>query len=284
MLTIVRDMHSIIRTQKMIPQHKIGAADISNSQEGRLKRGYLPTANAARTRWCVRRARWIDLISLLVAAAVFVLIAVCAGGLRASEDIQQIRLGPHVFYLPKIWMRDKLPGAGTVTVQKSRRNATDTAQSGPIDASKLDIWPGVYWQPYGARDLPRVIEIIYDSSHGRSPLAEREKRRLDQAALREPDADGFVRVKSGFVEPGRPPQWETFLYKGYTNKIGEPLVVHSNNLEAPRGDRYLSDVNIGTDSDLFLMYHFDNAKFPKSKWWPLYQKVLAFIDFLQARK
>ena len=122
-----------------------------------MKEGVLCRSSRARIKSLV-----VGLRSGLVAIAIAAATVAFAFNLRAAEDAQQICLGLHILYVPKIWMRDKLPGAGTVTVQKSPSIVIDRAQSGPIDASKLDIWPEVYWQPYGARDLPRVIEIIYD--------------------------------------------------------------------------------------------------------------------------
>jgi hypothetical protein len=36
--------------------------------------------------------------------------------------------------------------------------------------------------------------------------------------------------------------------------------------------------------DLGMVYRFDNKEFPPNTWWSLYQRVLAFLDFLQKPK
>jgi hypothetical protein len=228
--------------------------------------------------------RKFAIVVVILIGAVLVLTAQ-SPNVRAADDIQQIKLGPHVFYVPEAWMqhaRDAFLGQGRVLALAPPNIAVDKAHPGSIDATHIGIWPGVYWQPYGARDLPKAIEII--SSSGRSPPDEQAKLWLDQAASQEPDSDGFVRVETGFANPGEAPQWETFLYKGYLNKVGEPLVIHSNNMETPHGGRYLSDVTIRTQPDLILAYHFDNEQFRKNTWWGLYQRVIAFIDYLQTPK
>lgn len=155
---------------------------------------------------------------------------------------------------------------------------TRLAAAQPIAATTLDFWPGVYWEPYGARDLPKIIEINYGPG---SPRAQEEKHWLDAAASQEPNSAGFVRVNAGFSNREETPQTETFLYKGYLNKFGEPLIVDSVNIEAPNGGRYLSHVTIRIQQDLTLTYHFNNQQFSENTWWPLYQRVLAFLEFLQ---
>ena len=96
------------------------------------------------------------------------------------------------------------------------------------------------------------------------------------------DGDGFVRVAVGFANPGEQPQSETYLYKGYKNEFGQPLVVVSNNQNLSSDVRLASIVTIDPQPGLALIYYFDNRKFPKEAWWSLYQRVLRFIRLLQA--
>ena len=236
------------------------------------------------TRSHPRSTRGRNLACLFIAEALALAITVQASVLLAADDIQQIKLGPHIFYLPKEWMQgDRTPRAqGMILAQNPPNPPVKQAQSRPIDATKLDIWPGVAWQPYRAADLPKIIEIIYGTM-GRSPRVQQQKRWLDEAATREPDRTGFVRVGVSFANPGVP-YFETFLYKGYLNKVGEPLIVHSNNVESPNSGHYLSHVTIRIQQDLGLTYHFSNQEFPESSWWALYERVIAFLEFLQTPK
>lgn len=197
--------------------------------------------------------------------------------LFAAADIQQINLGPHAFYVPKAWMQ-----GGAVTAYAKPSTQIQQPQESPIEATDLAVRPGEDWRPYNKSDLPGLIRIRYATRTGPPPLDPISRQWLDKAASMQPDADGFVRVATGFMAPGRQPQWEAFLYKGYLNKFGQPLIVKSNNIELSPGYRIPSTVVIGLDdSDLSLQYDFDNKKFDEAAWWNLYRRVLTFLEFLQ---
>jgi hypothetical protein len=102
------------------------------------------------------------------------------------------------------------------------------------------------------------------------------RRTTDQAALLEADATGFVRIPEGFTKPGQPLAFESFIYKGYQNELGEPLLVKSSNEPL-----YPSTVTINLRPDVRFMCRFENRKFPRSTWWNLYQRVVAFLGYLQ---
>jgi hypothetical protein len=85
-------------------------------------------------------------------------------------------------------------------------------------------------------------------------------------------------VATGFAKPGERPQWERFVYKGYQNGLGDPLVIDSSNTAYP------STVSISLTQDMNILYRFNNKNFPENAWWNLYQRVLAFIDYLQTPK
>jgi hypothetical protein len=214
----------------------------------------------------------------------FVLIAAIADltattfALHAAEDVQQTSLGPHTFYVPKAWVH----GGAVIGIAPSR--TVLDAQSAPIEATTLAFRPQNDWKPYGLREMPEMVILQYVPRTGPPPLDKQRKDWLDQAAALDPDGDGFVRVATGFTKPGEPPQWEAFLYKGYLNKFGEPLVVVSDNMDYPLGNRAPSTVNITWHDDVGMEYRFDNRKFPRNTWWALYQRVLAFLDYLQMPK
>jgi hypothetical protein len=197
---------------------------------------------------------------------------------RAAEDVQVINLGPHTFYVPKSWMQSY----GTFTAFAHPRTMVDRPQSTPIDASDLAIRPSAAagnWGAFDRRDLPDLIGMIYASGAHRDPMLEVHRRWLDDAASQKGDESGFVRVATGFIKPGEPLQWERYVYKGYQSAYGEPLMVVSSNLSL-----IPSTVNISLYPDISIEYRFSNKKFPRSTWWNLYQRVVAFLDFLQTPK
>jgi hypothetical protein len=193
-----------------------------------------------------------------------------------ADDIQLFNLGPHAFYVPKAWM-----GSGAFHALGARSDVS-RPQPAPIVAMDLIIFPryerSAQWDRFALRDLPDFIRISY-SAGTRLLISEKHRRAIEQAASMEPDQDGFVRIATGFTRPGEPPQWERFVYKDYLNVLGEPLVVESDN-DHP----FPSVVRITLQSDLRLEYRFDNRKFPREVWWDLYQRVVAFLDYLQVPK
>jgi hypothetical protein len=223
--------------------------------------------------------------SLAIAAVYLfgsVVLIVIAGGSKAlaAEDIQQINLGQYAFYFPKAWMKD-----GLVVAYNRPSGRVQEPQPNPIEARDLSIRPWWGWKPYGKAELPDLIRLSHAAPRtGRPPLNPEIKKWIEEAPSLKEDSDGFARVAVGFTKPGEQPAWEKFLYKGYANKLGEPLVVDSNNVETPFGQHYPSSVTISLEDDLDLQYRFENKVFPESAWWPLYQRTLAFIDFLRMPK
>lgn len=202
-----------------------------------------------------------------------------ASKVPAADDIQQINLGPHLLFVPMAWMT-----AAGVTAYAPPNIMVQKPQPIAIDATDLSFRPGENWLPYGNHDLPDLIRVRYGRRSSSSPLNQQFKRWLDEAASREPDSNGFVRVAASPANRAGPPMQEIFLYKGYLNKLGEPLAVEAQNIDLPLGKRWPSTVTIGIQSDIGLQYHFSDRKFPESLWWDLYQHVLAFFDYLQTPK
>ena len=220
-----------------------------------------------------------NVLSLLVAAAVALTMLAQASNVRAADDIQIINLGPHVFYVPKAWMQGM-----AVTASLRPKGTVRQPQSTAIDAAELLFSPREDWQPYGRRELPDFIRIIYALRDRPPPLDAQTKKWIADSASLPPDSFGFVRVAVGFIKPGEGPNWEKFLYKGFLNKFGEPMVVTSDNTELSPGYRAPSIVNLTTDVDMGIQYRFSSKKFPESTWWDLHQRTLAFVDYLQTRK
>jgi hypothetical protein len=220
-----------------------------------------------------------NVLSLLLAASIALTMIALASSVRAAEDIQIINLGPHVFYVPKAWMRGM-----DVTAYLRPKGMLREPQPTAIDAAELLFSPGEDWQPYGRRELPDFIRIIYAPRDGPPPLDAQTKKWIADSASLLPDNYGFVRVAVGFIKPGEGPNWEKFLYKGYLSKFGEPMVVTSDNTELSPGYRAPSIVNLTINVDMGIQYRFSNKKFPESTWWDLHQRTLAFVDYLQTRK
>jgi hypothetical protein len=218
-------------------------------------------------------------LSLLIAAAVALTMMAQASNVRAADDIQVINLGPHVFYVPKAWMQGM-----AVTASLRPKGTVRQPQSTAIDAAELVFSPGEDWQPYGRRELPDFIRIIHAPWERPPPLDAHIKKLIADSATLAPDSYGFVRVLPEVVKSDATPAFETFLYKGFLNKFGEPMVVSSNNTELSSGYRGPSVVNVTISVDMGIQYDFDNKKFPESTWWDLYQRTLTFVDYLQTQK
>ena len=220
-----------------------------------------------------------SVLSLLVAAAVALTMMAQASSVRAADDIQIINLGPHAFYVPKAWMQGM-----AVTASLRPKGRVRQPQSTAIDAAELLFSPGEDWRPYGRRELPDFIHIIYARRARPPPLDAQTKQWIADSASLPPDSYGFVRVAAGYIKPGERPNWEMFLYKGFLDKFGEPTVVTSDNTELSPGYRAPSIVNVTISVDMSIQYRFSNKNFPESTWWDLHQRTLAFVDYLQTQK
>jgi len=200
---------------------------------------------------------------------------------RAQDLAQQIKLGPHTFYVPKAWMHDLLVTASAPYSSSGPAHFWTKPQAGPIEAEELGITiPESGWAPWPGA-LPKFIRLRHAAAV-RLPLPDAQtKQLLDLANFRQADIHGFVRVATGFTEPGQQPQWEDFIRKGYLNEVGDPLLIHSNNMELSFGFRLDSRVQISVKTDLGVQYGFSNTKFPEARWWGLYRRVRSFINYLQ---
>ena len=183
---------------------------------------------AIRTR---TRADWLRVFGrgvrrALVTFAFASMMVARASKVPAADDIQQINLGPHSFYIPTAWMQ-----VGAVTVYVPPSGVVQKPQSGAIDATGFSIRPGEDWLPYARRELPYLIRVSYVSKDRPAPLSSQIQEWLDESKSLEPDRYGYVRVAAGFSKPSERPQWEEFLYKGFLSKLGEPFLVRSNNVD-----------------------------------------------------
>lgn len=115
----------------------------------------------------------------------------------------------------------------------------DKPQKTPIEATTFGLRPQNNWKPYSLKEMPEWVILRHVARTGPPPLDKQRKNWLDLAVSLDPDSDGFVQVATGFTKPGQLPQWEAFLYKGYLNEFGEPLVVISENMDYPLGNRTL---------------------------------------------
>lgn len=217
----------------------------------------------------------------ILAVAIFALISP-THNTHASDDIQQINLGPYAFYVPKDWMLDQT----TVTASRPPNIRFNKLQSTPFDATELGLQPRSGWpKPYSSNELPRNIVFNYVPGQGPLTVDAKTKEWLAQTKSQEADSDGFVRISLGAPTPSNPPAFEIFIYKGYLDKFGLPLVVELVNTSTPSGERYLSFVpDAALQPDMWVRYDFDNTKFPKNTWWRLYQRMLALAEYLQTPK
>jgi hypothetical protein len=218
-------------------------------------------------------------ISLVVSVLCALLASAC--GVYAEDDIQLIRLHSQSFFIPKSWMGNGV-NAERATDGGGTKGSWWKSQTEPIDATDITLAIRQYWPD----PLPPLIHIssYRDTPTDASRLLPETKKWLEVAASQPADANGFVRVWAGFAKPGQQPQSEKFLYKGYLNKVGQPLIIFSDNLETPFADHFPSDVIIPIERDLTLRYLFSNKQFPENTWWNLYQHTLAFVDYLQKPK
>jgi hypothetical protein len=204
---------------------------------------------------------------------------------HADGDVQLIRLNGRSFFIPKPWFAGGGISAERATDGGSTKGYWQKPQSEPIDATGFGfIYPDK--NSAIARDwtypLPSLIRIstYRDTPTDAARLLPETKKFLEVAASQAADADGFVRVWPDLAKAAT----EKFLYKGYLNKIGQPLIIFSNNVETPFADHYSSDVFIAIEHDLSLRFSFSNVKFPESTWFGLYQHTIAFVDYLQKSK
>lgn len=155
-------------------------------------------------------------------------------------------------------------------------------QPGIVDVARLSMRPNAQWRPFNSAGLPTFVLLVYSPAPppvSENRLSEKYKQMLEHAESLTADRYGFVRIATGFTRPGEPPTWERFLYKGYRTKYGEALVVQSSNLKGVH-----SSAGVRAGDDMRVQYLFNNEEFPESTWWELYQRVTAFLNYLQTVK
>jgi hypothetical protein len=226
---------------------------------------------------CPRARRGQGIARLAIAAALALAIMTHGSVLFAADDIQQIRVGAEIIYVPKSWI-----GFDSVFAETKGASEAKLPQPGIVDVAHLTMRPNVQWRPFDFAGLPTFVLINYTPAPppgSKNVLSEQYKQLLNRAKSLPADRYGFVRIATGFTKPGEPPQWERFLYKDYQDKFGEPLIVFSSNL---KGVHSSAGVRVG--DDMSVGYLFNSDEFPESTWWDLYKRVLAFIEYLQTPK
>jgi hypothetical protein len=191
-----------------------------------------------------------------------------------GNDTQEIKLGSHVFLVSREWISD-----GSVTISPEPEKGPPS-EPNLRSATELSFRPRAGWLGGTGTALPTIIRVVA-AVWDRPPPNSQLSKWLDKVASSAADDDGFVRVLAGFARPGEQPQTETFIYKGYRNDLGQPLVVISNNQDLSPGFRLNSIVTIALQPGLVLTYYFDNRKFPKNEWWALYQRVCRFVRTIE---
>jgi hypothetical protein len=227
----------------------------------------------------IRKYTEVGLYPALFVVVAATMLAVVVTTALAVDDIQQIKLGPHILYVPKAWM-----AAAGVTAFLRPQGMIQKPQAATIETDSVAFRPGEDWSPLSSRDLPDLIRFHYGRRYPNSPLDQQLKQWLDAVASLAADEYGFSHVAVGSAKPDERPTSEILVYKGYLNEFGEPLVVQSDNLEPIPGKRFPSKVLIGIQTDITAEYRFNNKQFPESTWRDLYQHVLAFFDYLQKPK
>jgi len=182
--------------------------------------------------------------------------------LLAADDIQQIKVGAQILYVPKTWI-----GFNSVWAGASSGAAIKIPQPGTVDVAQLTMHPNFQWRDFNFGGLPKFILIGYSPPESENKLSDKYKRMIDDAESLTPDRYGFVRIAKGFERPGEPPTWERFVYKGYRTKYGEALIVESSNTSG-----VWSSAGVRTRDDVRIQYLFTS---PENTWWDLYEHVMA---------
>jgi hypothetical protein len=230
--------------------------------------------------------RKFAIIMVILIGAVLVL-AAQSPNVSAADEVQQIKVGAETLYVPKSWIGfDSVFGAGTAGGSEIK-----LPQSGTVEVAQMAMRPNAQWQSYrpwqslSLGSLPTFIRIGYGVAlpalvgKAKEKTADRYKQLFKKVETLTPDKYGFVRIATGFANPGEPPQWERFLYKGYQDQFGEPLIVDSSNVKGVH-----SVVGLHAQLDLSVTYFFEKEEFPESTWWDLYKRVRVFLDYLQKLK
>jgi hypothetical protein len=194
--------------------------------------------------------------------------------LFAADDVQQIKVGAEILYVPKAWI-----GFGSVWAGTSSGEKIALPQPEIVEIATLGMRPRSHWGS-NLGSLPTFVNIV--RSPAPSALTEQSdkyKRLFDRTASLDPDSYGFVRIATGFAQPGEQPDWEEFLLKAYQNKFGEPFMVRSSNNKMVQ-----SQTGMHIEQDMAVNYRFNNTDFPESTWWDLHKRVLAFVEYLQKPK
>lgn len=211
---------------------------------------------------------------LAITAALALAMTLHASELLAADEIQQLKIGTQILYVPKPWI-----GFDSVWAGASSGAEIKIPQPGIVDVAQLTMRPNFKWRDFNFGGFPKFILIGYSPApppQSKNKLSDKDKRMLEDAESQTPDRYGFVRIATGFIKPGEPPTWERFLYKGYRTKYGEALIVDSSNTPG-----VWSSAGVRARDDMRVQYLFTS---PENTWWDLYQHVIAFLDYLQTPK
>jgi hypothetical protein len=238
--------------------------------------------NASDMRSIIRQ----NISHLLVAGGFALVIIVQASVGLAANDIQEIKLGPRTLFVPKTWMI----GAGVTAFVRSG-GMVQEPQANPIETDGgVSFRPSDYWALYSAHQLPEFIHVNYapwrqsiQTGESKKTADRQLQKWMTEAARSIPDRYGFVRVEA-YPGADQVPRWQVFVYQGSLRDRAGPLVVRSNSSDLMPGHRLPSFVGFISTGGLGGQFRFDNTKYPESTWWTLYQRVLAFVDYLQTPK
>lgn len=214
---------------------------------------------------------------LAIAGALAFATLAYASILLAADEIQQIKVGAEIIYVPKTWI-----GFDSVFAGAPSGAEIKIPQPGIVEVAQLTMRPNPRWQPFTLAGLPTFIIIGYSPAatpESANKSSEEYKQMLEHAESLTPDHYGFVRIATGFAKPGEPPTWERFLYKGYRNEYGEALIVNSSNLKGVH-----STAGFRASRDMRVQYLFSSDQFSESSWFDLHKRVMAFVDYLQTPK
>jgi hypothetical protein len=143
----------------------------------------------------------------LVVVTVALMITVQTSATCAADDVQQIKLGTHTFYVPKAWMT-----GASVTAFLRPQGMVQKPQRTVIETDSVSFRPTDNWRPYNNQELPDYARLRQPRRYASASTRgnEQSERGGRPPTAKMDDGRGSCNARSGWL-CARRGVWSVFI-------------------------------------------------------------------------